>query len=787
MTDSSNRTARISYTDRRGDLAKPQILFVEDEQILREHLAEVLSDEFTVETASDGEQALLAIMRSRPALVVTDVVMPTLDGIELLKLLRSTPNTQMIPVLLISGRAPDEMRIEGFEEGADGYLAKPYTQRELRARIRSMIQSARLRDEASRREALEQSERRAMAERAAILESITDAFYALDREWRFTYVNQRALRYLEASREALLGQVIWDAVPAIRGTVFQEQYERAVREQISVAFEGFSPFSKRWVDVRAYPTPQGLAVNFRDITDEKHAQEALRNAEERYRAFVTNSSEGIWRYELDEPLDLSMPAEAQIEHIYRHGRLAELNDAMARMYGFERAEELLGAKLHQTLPRESAAAQAYLQRVIELRFAFTDLESAEHDRLGRLHYFANSMVPVIEAGQLVRVWGMQRDVTERKRAEDALRESDRRKDEFLATLAHELRNPLAPIRNGIQIVGLGATAGSALERTVTMMDRQLKHLVRLVDDLLDVGRINLGKIELRPESVVLSEVLARSMEANQSAIESRQQALTFEATAAPVIVRGDFERLTQVFSNLLANSAKYTQAGGQIRLSLQVEGSSAVVRVSDSGIGIPAEFLDRVFDLFSQVRTRQQHPAGGLGIGLALVRSIVQLHGGTVEASSAGLGRGSTFTVQLPLHESEAVPELARPAGTQSMEIGRRRVVVVDDNPDAASSLALLLEMSGHEVFTAFDGPQALKLVSAHKPDAVFLDLGMPGMDGFEVARRIRATPAGMNMMVIALTGWGQETDRLQTRAAGFDHHLIKPVSAEQLAEVLKG
>jgi PAS domain S-box-containing protein len=258
--------------------SKPRILFVEDDRTLREHMALTLGDEYLVDTAASGTEALRAIMRARPDLVVTDIVMPDMDGVELLKTLRSTPSIQGIPVLLISGRAADEQRIEGFEEGADGYLPKPYSERELRALIRSMLHSAHLRSGAARREAREQAEQRALIERATLLESITDAFYALDGQWRFTYVNQRALDFYSKKREELLGKCFWDIFPQATGSALQEQCERALREQRSVSFETLSPLTGRWVDVRAYPTPQGLAVNFRDISQRKRTEQELQHA-----------------------------------------------------------------------------------------------------------------------------------------------------------------------------------------------------------------------------------------------------------------------------------------------------------------------------------------------------------------------------------------------------------------------------------------------------------------------------------------------------------------------------
>lgn len=757
----------------------PYILFVEDEQTVREHVALALADEFAVETAGDGEVALRAVLKRRPDLIVTDLVMPGLSGVELVRTLRSTPSTSTIPILMISGRAPDELRIMGFELGADSYLPKPYTERELRARIRAMLQGQRLRVDAANREALDQAEKRGMAERAALLESITDAFYALDRGWRFTYVNQRALDYFGRERADLIGRNIWQAFPEARAAL-TPRYERALQEGRSSDFE-VCDAAERWVEVHAYPTGNGLAVNFRDISARKAAEERLRHSEERYRAFVANSSEAIWRYELSVPLDLSLSREEQLAHIYRHGYLAELNDVMARMYGFERAEDLVGARLEQMLHPDDPAARAYLLRAIDSGYSFTDLESLERDREGNLRCFLNSMVPVMENGKLVRAWGMQRDITERQRMEQMLKESEQRKDEFLAILAHELRNPLAPIRNGLHLLQKKALSDPFVQSTLQMMDRQMSHMVRLVDDLLDVSRIGRGKLELRRRPLHLSDVLENAVESVRSIIESQSHRLTVDVRDPTMHVDGDLDRLTQVFANLLSNSAKYSDRGGQVAIVAERIDATAVVTVRDDGIGIPRDALPSVFDMFAQIRSHEGRADGGLGIGLALVRNLVELHQGTVVADSEGPGCGSVFTVKLPLIDPAPISlhEAPRSAAQTS-----RRILVVDDNQDAAASLAAILRERAHDVRTAFDGEEAIQIAKEFAPEIIFMDLGMPRMDGIKAARQIRALQTSWPA-VVAVTGWGQETDRNRTRAAGFDEHLVKPVSVDSLERVL--
>jgi CheY-like chemotaxis protein len=340
---------------------------------------------------------------------------------------------------------------------------------------------------------------------------------------------------------------------------------------------------------------------------------------------------------------------------------------------------------------------------------------------------------------------------------------------------------LAPLRNGLQIARLNSPADAPFRRTIEMMDRQLNMLVHLVDDLMDVSRITTGKIELRRERVTLREVLAASAEASRSAIDAHGHKLVIDPCAEELSVEGDFDRLTQVFSNLLSNAAKYTEPGGTIELRVAREGDEGVVSVADNGIGIPAAALPGIFEMFSQVRSHQGRADGGLGIGLSLVRQLVAMHRGSVHVASAGEGLGSTFSVRLPLTESAAAaaaPQRAA-AAKEAPAAARRRILVVDDNEDAATSLALLLEHLGHEVMTASDGQDGVTKAAALRPHVVFLDLGMPTMDGIEAARRLRALPDGEATILIALTGWGQERDVARTRAAGFDHHLLKPIEPD--------
>ena len=390
------------------------------------------------------------------------------------------------------------------------------------------------------------------------------------------------------------------------------------------------------------------------------------------------------------------------------------------------------------------------------------------------------------AGRIVGASKVARDVTDRKRAEESLREADRRKDEFLALLAHELRNPLAPLRNGLEIMRLAGADANAVSRARAMMERQLGHMVRLVDDLLDVSRISRNKIELRRSRILLTDVLRSAVETARPAIEAAGHELDLALPPEPVHLEADLTRLAQVFSNLLNNSAKYTHRGGRIWLAAERRGDDVVVSVRDTGIGIPAEALAHVFDMFSQVDRSIERSAGGLGIGLALVKGLVEMHGGTVTAESAGPGKGSTFTVRLPVLESSAepvLPETADPGADAGCP--KRRILVADDNRDAAHSMAMLLKLSGNDVLAVHDGTEAVEAAARFRPEVVLMDVGMPRLNGYEATRRLREQPWGRDMVIIALTGWGQASDRARSQDAGCDGHLVKPIKLSELEALL--
>ena len=412
--------------------------------------------------------------------------------------------------------------------------------------------------------------------------------------------------------------------------------------------------------------------------------------------------------------------------------------------------------------------------------------AGEEARIEGLEHGADDyLVKPFSAGELLARVGARLELARARRTvEDALRDADRRKDEFLATLAHELRNPLAPMRNALHALRIAGPDAPAAGRMHAMMERQVNHMVRLVDDLLEVSRITRGKIELRMEQVDLAAVVRAAVETSRPLIDAGGHALHIGLPPEPVALRADPVRLAQVIGNLLNNAAKYTPRGGHIRLEVRPGGGEVELEVRDDGVGIPHDMLGKVFDLFTQVDHTRAAAQGGLGIGLTLVRHIVELHGGRIEATSPGPDRGSSFRVRLPIVDGQPpAPPADEP---RDLATGpSRRVLVVDDNVDAAESLGLLLRFLGAEVQVAHDGPSALAMLDSFEPELVLLDIGMPGMDGYQVAARVRALPSRRHTMLIALTGWGQSEDRERSRAAGFDEHFVKPVDISTLQSLL--
>jgi len=505
----------------------------------------------------------------------------------------------------------------------------------------------------------------------------------------------------------------------------------------------------------------GAILVFRDVS-ERRSQEIARTS---LAAIVESSHDAIIGTALD-------------------GTITSWNRAAHRLYGYTE-KEMVGRKKDILLPPERTDELVSALERLRRGLSVAPYESRRRRKDGSLFDVLITASPILDQhGEVVGAATIGRDISLRKQAEAALQESNRRKDQFLAILAHELRNPLAPLSNSLYIAGLESVDASVRRDALDMMRRQLDQLVRLVDDLLDIARISQGKLQLRAEQVELRRVIESAIETTRQLFERASHDLTIRLPETPVPVEGDETRLAQVFANLLNNAAKYTPAGGRVSLEMRLVDGEAVVTVADSGVGIAPEALSSIFDLFTQVDDSLSRQSGGLGIGLWLVRTLVELHRGQVHANSDGLSRGSTFTVKLPLAAADAqvaaAPEpLVTPAAVA------RRILVVDDNEDSAHSIAVVLRLKGHEIYVAHDGERAVSDAVRLRPDVALLDIGLPGLDGFQAAQRIRAA-LGQSIMLIAMTGWGRPEDRSRGRAAGFDHHLTKPVELERLDALLR-
>ncbi|MET0983743.1 MAG: response regulator, partial [Telluria sp.] len=613
--------------------------------------------------------------------------------------------------------------------------------------------------------------RRAAEERSdVILESMTDGFLAMDGAWRISYANGAAERITGLRRLDLMGQVFWDLFPEWQDSTQERACRRCAAERAGSRTEAFLPAWGGWYEISCFPTPGGgIALYLRDQSERRQAEEGIR----RLAAVAEQSPDFIGIFGPGGTGLYLNPAGRAMGGIAPDAAIGEV-----RLIEFF-ASDCRSFVRAEVLPALTGPRQKWEG---ELQFA---------PRAGSTEalpvYFKGFAVHGADGAHL-GLATITRDITEQKRAENALRriaadlsEADHRKSEFLATLAHELRNPLAPIRTGLDLLRMAPGNADTAGRVHEMMDRQLGQLIHLVDDLLDIARITRGRIELKKEAIDLRTAVSMAVESSAALIQAGRHQLDVQLPDEALPLEADLTRLVQVLSNLLNNAAKYTPGGGRIALSAWREADQAAVAVTDSGIGIAPEAIGSVFEMFTQVRSSLDRAQGGLGIGLSLVRRLVELHGGRVHAFSAGRGRGSTFTVRLPLKRGAGQTKEAGGAPASQAQARRLRVLVVDDNLDAAESLVALLGALGHETRMAHDGPAGLALARTFRPDLAFLDIGLPGMNGHEIARALRASDELCNMMLVALTGWGAASDMTLSHQAGFDQHLTKPVSREAL------
>ena len=472
------------------------------------------------------------------------------------------------------------------------------------------------------------------------------------------------------------------------------------------------------------------------------------------------------------------------------GTIRSWNAAAESLFGYA-AEEAIGRHISLIIPPDRATEEEDIVARVRAGKRVDHFETVRVRKDGQTIHVSLTISPITDdLGRVIGASKIARDITDRKQAEERiyhllaeLQEADRVKDEFLAVLGHELRNPMAPLSHMLQIMKRSEGDNEVIRKARATMERQLFHLVRLVDDLVDVGRITRGKLELRKETVVLGPILRQSLDASSAAAEASDLELEMVLPDEPIYLRADAVRLAQVFGNLLNNACKFSEPGGRIVVTATREGSDVVVRVRDEGAGIPPDKLESIFEMFSQVDRALERNQGGLGIGLTLARRIVQLQGGDVSARSEGPGRGSEFVVRLPVLLEDRPPR--RDVPTPEPELAPRRILVVDDNVDAATSLAMLLRITGHTVSMAHDGMEAVGHAEAQRPEVILLDIGLPKMNGYDACRTIRERPWGKDVVIVAMTGWGQETDRMRSREAGFDHHMVKPIDYDALVGLL--
>jgi PAS domain S-box-containing protein len=618
--------------------------------------------------------------------------------------------------------------------------------------------------------------RRSEERHRVLVNATSDVVYRMSAGWEEMYPLDG--RHLVASNTEPIRDWMERNLPPTERPRVRAVIDRAVRDKQPFDLEHRvlrTDGTIGWTLSRAVPIldAAGKIVEWfgtaRDVTDQKRAEEEL--------ARVTAESER--RRRLYETILSATPDFVYVFSLDH--RVLYANDALIAMWG--RGHDGAIGKTFLEIGYEPWHAEMHDREIDQVRATGQPVrgEVPFAGAYGRRIY-DYIFVPVLGAdGEVEAVAGTTRDVTERKGMEDALRGADRKKDDFIALLAHELRNPLAPIRNGLQVIRL-SDERAVRDRAQRMMDRQIAHMVRMIDDLLDVSRITRNKMELRRARVALADVVGTAVDTARPAIEEAAHNLTIDLPILPVYLDADLTRLSQVLSNLLTNSAKYTERGGKILLTAASRSGWVEVTVRDTGIGIPAEALPTIFDMFSQVDRSVERATGGLGIGLALVKGLVEMHGGAVEARSGGQGMGSEFTLTLPV-----LTGAAEPAGSETTTppSAPRRILVVDDNRDGAESLAMMLQLLGSEVAVAFDGLDAIAQAEQFRPEIVLMDVGMPKLDGLEATRRIRARPWGSGIRVVALTGWGQDADRERSREAGCDGHLVKPVNLPDLQQLL--
>jgi PAS domain S-box-containing protein len=598
----------------------------------------------------------------------------------------------------------------------------------------------------------------------------------VDADIRHVYDNPAASRFYGVSPGLTAGKLESAlGTDAAQTSYWHTQYLQSLKLRSPVRFE-FQAGNQRWYAVTVCPVieqeslPQQFCFLAEDISEWKNNADRALLDRERLRIALEAGRLAFWDWDI------------------KTGKL-HFGGEWSKLLGYPTNQLIPQISFWRDLlyPEDAARTQEALQATLDGR-------TPEHDTECRLKtasggwLWVSARGRVIERennGKAIRHVEVIEDIQQRRDTREHLKQIALQKDEFLAILAHELRNPLAPIRTGLQIIKRDPTSLMASQAR-DMMDRQLAHLVRIIDDLLDVSRIGLGKVELKKTLITVKSIVDSAIEASKPFIDEHKHSLKISIPDQPVFILGDLTRLSQVVSNLINNAAKYTHDLGQIELSVFKLNDSVAIQVKDNGLGIPSEMLERIFDMFGQVNQTLDRAQGGLGIGLALVRKLVELHNGTVRAESLGTNRGSTFTVTLPIEQPPSGQLPNSDVKTKAGQKPDRKVAVIDDNIDGAASLSMFMQMTGHQCKVAHSALDGLKLIDEFTPDVVFLDIGLPEMNGYEVARRIRTGNRGKDIYLIAMTGWGGESDKDAAKAAGFNAHITKPINLDTVSDLVE-
>ncbi|MFN6478971.1 ATP-binding protein [Nostoc sp. DedQUE07] len=768
----------------RSSAPSARILLADDNADMRDYVKRLLSQQYEVESVPDGLAALDSARGRVPDLVLTDVMMPGLDGFGLLQALRADPLTQKVPIILLSARAGEEARVEGLEAGADDYLIKPFSARELLARVEAALKMARLRQEAMEREqGLRIEAEVAKAHLETVIAGIQDQFFVLDREWRYSFVNDRVADVVGIPKEELLGKIVWEVFPDMVKSEFDTEVHRAKAENTVVQFEYFYPAWQRWFENRVYPFAEGVSIFVTDISDRKQAEKALRESEEKFRNMADNAPFMVWvtdtnshcTYLSQSWYDFTGQSE---EMGLGFGWLnavhpEDYNDA--RNVFLEASSSYSAFRLEYRLRRKDGKYRS----CIDAANPWFGVDGEFKGYIGSVIDITERKVAEAERDRLLKL-----EQTARTEAERA----NRIKDEFLAVLSHELRSPLNPILGWARLLQTREFDTAAIKKAIATIERNAQLQAQLIEDLLDVSRILQGKLNLKMLPVNLVLVIEAGLETVRLAAEAKNIQIQTMLDASFGQVLGDSGRLQQVIWNLLSNAVKFTPEGGKIDIQLEYVDAEAQITVSDTGKGISPEFLPYVFEYFRQADGTTTRKFGGLGLGLAIVRHLTELHGGTIQAESLGEGQGAIFRVRLPLIKKDLTPkpniDIAALNPSPAIEIlAGSQILVVDDDDDTRDFHTFVLEQAGAMVTAVTSAKEALQILAESEPDMLLSDIGMPEMDGYMLMRQVKALQANQAKQIpaIALTAYAGEINQQQALESGFQKHLSKPVEPEEL------